>query len=53
MTCSSWSTNFFYILDLVNTNLYDKQDDLDFDISNFSFLDGDVSRLTSYGVLFI
>ena len=28
----------------------DKRDDCDFDIVNFPFLDGDVPRLTSYGV---
>ena len=32
----------------VKTKIYDKQDD--FDIVNFSFLDGDVPHLTSYGV---
>ena len=30
--------------------MYDKRDDFDFDIVNFPFLDGDVSRSTSYGV---
>ena len=30
--------------------MYDKRDDFDFDIVNFSFLDGDVPRRTSYGV---
>ena len=34
----------------VSTKLYDKQDDFDFDIVNFPFLDGDVPRRTSYGV---
>ena len=29
---------------------YDKRDNLDFDIVNFPFLDGDVLRRTSYGV---
>ena len=29
---------------------YDKQDDFEFDIVNFPFLDGDVPRRTSYGV---
>ena len=28
----------------------DKRDDFDFDIVNFSFLDGDVPRSTSYSV---
>ena len=30
--------------------IYDKRDDFDFEIVIFSFLDGDVSRATSYGV---
>ena len=34
----------------VSSKIYDKRDDFDFDIVNFSFLDGDVSRSTSYGV---
>ena len=34
----------------VSINLYDKRDDFDFDIVNFPFLDGDVTRRTSYGV---
>ena len=34
----------------VSTKIYDKRDDFDFDIVNFSFLDGDVPRRTSYGV---
>ena len=34
----------------VKTKIYDKRDDFDFDTVNFSFLDGDVSRSTSYGV---
>ena len=34
----------------VQTKNYDKRDDFDFDIVNFSFLDGDVPRSTSYGV---
>ena len=29
---------------------HDKRDDFDFDIVNFPFLDGDISRATSYGV---
>ena len=33
----------------VNTKIYDKRDDFDFDIVNFSYLDGDVPRSTSYG----
>ena len=34
----------------VSTKIYDKRDDFEFDIVNFPFLDGDVSRRTSYGV---
>ena len=34
----------------VSTKIYDERDDFDFDIVNFPFLDGDVSRRTSYGV---
>ena len=34
----------------VSTKIYDKQDDFDFDIVHFPFLDGDVPRRTSYGV---
>ena len=34
----------------VNTTIYDKRDDFDFDIVNFPFLDGDVLRSTSCGV---
>ena len=34
----------------VSSKINDKRDDFDFDIVNFSFLDGDVPRSTSYGV---
>ena len=34
----------------VSSKIYDKRDDFDFDIVNFSFLDGDVPRRASYGV---
>ena len=34
----------------VSAKIYDQRDDFDFDIVNFSFLDGDVPRSTSYGV---
>ena len=33
--------------DIVSTKIYDKRDDYDFEIVNFSFLDGDVPRSTS------
>ena len=36
--------------DIVSTKIYDKSDDFDFEIVNFPFLDGDVSRSTSYVV---
>ena len=35
---------------MVSTKIYDKRDDFDFDIVNFSFLGGDVPRSISYGV---
>ena len=34
----------------VKTKFFDKRDDFDFDIVNFPFLDGDVTRSTPYGV---
>ena len=34
----------------VSSKIYDKRDDVDFDIENFPFLDGDVPRRASYGV---
>ena len=34
----------------VSFKIYDKRDDFDFDIVNFPFLDGDVTRRPSYGV---
>ena len=36
--------------DIVPTKIYDKRGDFDFEIVNFKFLDGDVTRATSYGV---
>ena len=36
--------------DFVQTKIYDKRDDFDFDIVKFPFLDGDVPRSTSYGL---
>ena len=35
---------------IVNSKIYDKQDDYNFEIVNFPFLGGDVSRSRSYGV---
>ena len=39
----------FIYIEFVKTKIYDKRDDFDFDIVNFSFLDH-VPRSTSYGV---
>ena len=36
--------------DIVSSKIYDKRDDIDFEIVNFPFFDGDVPRSTSYGV---
>ena len=36
--------------DIVSSKIYDKQDDFNFEIVNFPFLDGDVTRSPSYGV---
>ena len=36
--------------DIVSTKIYDKRYDFDFETVDFQFLDGDVSRSTSYGV---
>ena len=35
---------------IVSSNIYDKRDDLNFEIVNFPFLDGDVPHSPSYGV---
>ena len=39
-----------FISDLFYDKIYDKCDDFDFEIVNFTFLDVDVPRSTSYGV---
>ena len=36
--------------DIVSTKIYDKQNDFNFDIVNFPFLDGDVPQRSCYGV---
>ena len=36
--------------DFVSSKIYDKHDYFDFDVVNFSFLDGAVQRRPSYGV---
>ena len=40
--------SMFY--DICSTKMFDKRDDFDFEIVNFTFLDGDVPRSTSYEV---
>ena len=35
---------------IVSSKIYDKRDDFNFEIVNFPFLDGDVSRSPSYGI---
>ena len=35
---------------IVSSKIYDKRDDLNFEIVNFPFLDGDAPRSPSYGV---
>ena len=35
---------------IVSSKIYDKRDDFNFEIVNFPFLDGDVTRSPSYGV---
>ena len=35
---------------IVSSKIYDKQDDFNFEIVNFQFLEGDVPRSPSYGV---
>ena len=36
--------------DIVSTKIHDRRDDIDFEIVNFPFLEGDVPCSTSYGV---
>ena len=35
---------------IISSKIYDKRDDFDFAIVNYPYLDGDVPRVTSYGV---
>ena len=35
---------------IVSSKIYDKRDDFNFEIVNFPFVDGDVTRSSSYGV---
>ena len=38
---------------IVYTKIHDERDDLDIEIVNLPFLDGDIPRSTSYGVSFV
>ena len=50
-TKASFLDLHLYILEgFVSSTIYDKRDNFDFDIVNFSYLDGDVPRTTSCGV---
>ena len=42
--------HLFIVDGFVSCKIYDKRDDFDFEIINFSVLDGDVPRAASYGV---
>ena len=42
--------NLFITNGIVSSKIYDKQDDFNFEIVNFPFLDGDVPRSASYGI---
>ena len=42
--------NFSITNDIVSSKIYDKRDDFNFEIVNFSFLDGDIPRSPSYCV---
>ena len=45
-----WDLNVSITNSIVSSKIYDKRDDLNFEIVNFPFLDGDVPRSPSYGV---
>ena len=45
-----WDLNLSITNGIVSSKIYDKRDDFNFEIVNFSFLDGDVSCSPSYGV---
>ena len=50
-TVYSFSHLHLLILDgFVSSQIYDKRNDFDFDIVRLSFLDGDITRITSYDV---
>ena len=41
---------YVYLYRMLKTKIFDKRDDFDFDIKDFSFLDVDIPRSTSYGI---
>ena len=45
-----WIYIYLFLTVFVSSKIYDIRDDFDFDIVNFPFLEGDVSRRPSYGV---
>ena len=47
----TFCNNIYLFLMAMLQQKYDKRNDFDFDILNFPFLDGDVPRRPSYGVL--
>ena len=42
--------NLSITIDIVSSKIYDKRDDFNLEIVNFSFIDGDVPRSPSFGV---
>ena len=49
---SFWNLHLSISDGFVKTKIFDKRGDFDFDIVKFPFLDGNVPRSTSYGVLY-
>ena len=45
-----WHKKKIDIRGRLNTKIYDKRDDFDFPIVNFSFLSGNISEAPAYGV---
>ena len=45
-----WDLNLSITNGIVSSKIYDKQDDFNFEIVNFPFLDGDAPRFPSYGI---
>ena len=42
--------HLFILAGCISCKIYDKHDDFDFEIVNFSYMDGNVPRRASYGV---